>query len=305
MTDSKDEARIQRSFRGEGQTPYGTLYIVGTPIGNLDDITFRAIHILKEATWIAAEDTRQTRKLLTHFDIPGKLLSYHEHNKTKSGEALLDKLLAGETVALVSDAGLPAISDPGADIVASAVERGIPVVPIPGPNAALTALIASGLPTDGFTFVGFLPREKKKASETLAKWRRHPATLLFYEAPHRVEATLKLMLESWGDRRCVLARELTKRYEEFARGTISSCLRHVETTGPMGEYCVIVEGAAEGEGADEEAAPWWTDLTPEEHVAAYEAKEGLPHKEALKKAATDRNVPKRDLYNAIHQGKSE
>ncbi len=305
MTDGPDEARVQRSFRDEGRTPYGTLYIVGTPIGNLDDMTFRAIHILKEATWIAAEDTRQTRKLLTHFDIPGKLISYHEHNKAKSGEALLDKLLAGETVALVSDAGLPAISDPGADIVAAALERGVPVVPIPGPNAALTALIASGLSTETFTFVGFLPREKKKAAETLTKWKRHPATLLFYEAPHRVEATLKLMLDQWGDRRCALARELTKRFEEFARGTISSCLRHVEATGPMGEYCIVVEGGADGADEGEDAAHWWAGMTPAAHVAAYETREGLPHKEAIRKAAADRNVPKRELYNAIHQDRAE
>ncbi|TLS48586.1 16S rRNA (cytidine(1402)-2'-O)-methyltransferase [Paenibacillus antri] len=305
MLDNAEEARIQRSFRDEGRTPYGTLYIVGTPIGNLDDMTYRAVHILKEATWIAAEDTRQSRKLLTHFDIPGKLVSYHEHNKGKSGEALLDKLLAGETVALVSDAGMPAISDPGADLVAEAIERGVSVVPIPGPNAALTALVASGLPTDAFTFVGFLPRDKRKASETLARWKRQPATLLFYEAPHRVEATLKLMLEAWGDRRCVLARELTKRYEEFARGTISSCLKHVEANGPMGEYCVLVEGDSGIAGDGEDEIAWWAELTPAEHVEAYERKEGLPHKEALKKAAIDRNVPKRELYNAIHQGKPE
>ncbi|WP_309122889.1 16S rRNA (cytidine(1402)-2'-O)-methyltransferase [Paenibacillus sp.] len=305
MLDNAEEARIQRSFRDEGRTPYGTLYIVGTPIGNLDDMTYRAVHILKEATWIAAEDTRQSRKLLTHFDIPGKLVSYHEHNKEKSGEALLDKLLAGETVALVSDAGMPAISDPGADLVAEAIERGVSVVPIPGPNAALTALVASGLPTEAFTFVGFLPRDKRKASATLARWKRQPATLIFYEAPHRVEATLKLMLEAWGDRRCVLARELTKRYEEFARGTLSSCLKHVEANGPMGEYCVLVEGDSGLAGDGEEETAWWAELSPAEHVEAYERKEGLPHKEALKKAATDRNVPKRDLYNAIHQGKPE
>jgi len=305
MTEREEEARVQRSFRDEGRTPYGTLYLVGTPIGNLDDMTYRAVHILKEATWIAAEDTRQTRKLLTHFDIPGKLVSYHEHNKAKSGEALLDKLLAGDTVALVSDAGLPAISDPGADIVAEAIERGVNVVPIPGPNAALTALIASGLSTEAFTFVGFLPRDKRKAAETLGRWKRQPATLLFYEAPHRVEATLKLMLEAWGDRRCVLARELTKRFEEFARGTIAGCLRHVEASGPMGEYCILVEGAAEDSGGDDGEKLWWTDLSPAEHVAAYEQRYGLPHKEALKKAAVDRNMPKRDIYNAIHQDRPE
>jgi 16S rRNA (cytidine1402-2'-O)-methyltransferase len=299
------QANVQRSFRDAGSSIHGTLYLVGTPIGNLDDMTYRAVHILKEADWIAAEDTRQTRKLLTHFDIPGRLISYHEHNKGKSGEALIEKLLAGETIALVSDAGLPAISDPGADIVAAAVDRGISVVPIPGANAALTALIASGLPTTSFTFLGFLPREKKKVNAVLEEWKRHPATLLFYEAPHRIQATLRLMLEGWGDRRAVLARELTKRYEEFARGTIESCLRHVEQHGPMGEYCLLVEGYAAGEDEATPETVWWSSLTPEEHVTAYEREQGMSHKEALKKAATDRNVPKRDLYNAIHQERQE
>jgi len=294
---------VQRSFRSEDRSGYGTLYLVGTPIGNLEDMTFRAIHILKEADWIAAEDTRQTRKLLTHFDIPGKLVSYHEHNKEKSGESLLDKLLRGETVALVSDAGLPAISDPGADVAAAAIERGIPVVPVPGPNAALTALIASGLRTEAFTFIGFLPREKKKAAAKLETWRRHPATLIMYEAPHRVAATLRLLLETFGDRRAALARELTKRYEEFARGTLSSCLAFVEAQGAMGEYVVIVEGyEPSDDGRDEDGEPaWWAALTPEAHVDFYEREQGLPHKEAIRKAAADRQMPKRELYNAIHR----
>lgn len=295
--------QIQRSFQSETKQRSGTLYIVGTPIGNLEDMTFRAVRILKEAAWIAAEDTRQTRKLLTYFDIPGKLVSYHEHNKDKSGQDLIEKLRSGEDVALVSDAGLPAISDPGADLVHQAVDIGIPVVPIPGPNAALTALIASGLPTESFTFLGFLPREKKKMKGVLEEWQHHPSTLLFYEAPHRIVATLKSMLEAWGDRRAVLARELTKRYEEFARGTVSTCLRHVEEHGPMGEYCLIVEGGlGQPESAEEESA-WWGSLSPEEHVEAYERQHGLDRKEALKKAASDRNVPKRELYNAIHQQK--
>lgn len=302
--DAKNAAQVQRSFRDAERTPYGTLYLVGTPIGNLEDMSYRAVHILKEADWIAAEDTRQSRKLLTHFDIPGKLVSYHEHNKEKSGEALLERLAAGDNVALVSDAGLPAISDPGADLAASAIERGIPVVPIPGPNAALTALIASGLPTTAFTFVGFLPREKKKAASALRIWEKHPATLIFYEAPHRIAATLRLLLDAWGDRRAVLARELTKRYEEFARGTLSSCLRHVEENGPMGEYCLLVD-AYDGASETEERDEWWADLTPAAHVEAYETRHGLSHKEALKRAAADRGLPKRELYNAIHQDKTE
>jgi 16S rRNA (cytidine1402-2'-O)-methyltransferase len=292
--------QTQRSFRDAGQSPYGMLYLVGTPIGNLEDMSFRAVKILQEAAWIAAEDTRQTRKLLTHFDIPGnKLLSYHEHNKEKSGAVLVEKLLAGETIALVSDAGLPAISDPGADIVEAAIREGIAVIPIPGPNAALTALIASGLPTDAFTFIGFLPREKKKIAAVLNQWKSHSATMIFYEAPHRIAATLTLMSEYWGERRAVMARELTKRYEEFTRGTLASCLAHIEEHGPMGEYCLLVEGNVEADvQAPEEL--WWSALTPEQHVQVYEER-GVQHKEAIKKAAADRNMPKRELYNAIHQ----
>lgn len=298
--------RLQRSSPQGGEPAPGTLYLVGTPIGNLDDMSWRAVHILKEATWIAAEDTRRTRKLLTHFDISGKLVSYHEHNRRESGKALLEKLRAGDSVALVSDAGMPAVSDPGAELAAAAIDEGFAVVPVPGPNAALTALIASGLPTNAFVFLGFLPREKKKAIEELGKWRRVQATILFYEAPHRLAATLRVLLKEWGDRPCVLARELTKRYEEFARGTLSSCLAHVECEGAKGEYVVVVGGADDADDVPNEEAsqPWWSGLTVAEHVAAYETKEGLDRKEALKRAAGDRNVPKRELYDQLHRGRS-
>jgi 16S rRNA (cytidine1402-2'-O)-methyltransferase len=296
------EISVQKSFAAEDHDPArrrtGTLYLVGTPIGNLDDMTFRAVAILKEVSWVAAEDTRQTRKLLNHFGISARLLSYHEHNKDKSGPAILEILQEGESVALVSDAGLPAISDPGADLVEEAVRMHIPVVPIPGPNAALSALIASGLPTDKFTFIGFLPREKKKAAAVLEEWKTHPATIIFYEAPHRITATLRLLLDTWGDRRIVMARELTKRFEEFARGTVSSCLAHLESSPPIGEYCLIVEGAGVSD-PPESGESWWSGLTPEEHVARYESEHGLSRKDAIKRAASDRNIPKRILYNEI------
>lgn len=296
------QARKQKSFAGAHSV--GTLYLVATPIGNLEDMTFRAVHILKEVGCIAAEDTRQTRKLLTHFGISGTLLSYHEHNKQKSGPQLLERLEAGENVALVSDAGLPAISDPGAELVAEAAERGIPVVPIPGANAALSALIASGLPTDTFTFLGFLPREKKKAAAVLAQWKTHQATLILYEAPHRITATLKLMLTHWGNRRITLARELTKRYEEFMRGTIEGCIEQLESEGPVGEYCIVVEGSpAHDQNEADDHQAWWRDLTPQEHVAHYERTEGMSSKDALKRAAADRGVPKRELYAEIHREK--
>lgn len=294
---------VQRSFstgeNGTARRRIGTLYLVGTPIGNLDDMTFRAVSTLKEASWIAAEDTRQTKKLLNHFEIPARLLSYHEHNKDKSGAAIIGRLQEGEDVALVSDAGLPAISDPGADLVEEAVRLGIPVVPIPGPNAGLSALIASGLPTDRFTFLGFLPREKKKAAGVLEQWKANPATMIFYEAPHRVAATLRLILDLWGDRRLTMARELTKRYEEFARGTVSSCLTHLEANSPIGEYCLIVEGGSYVAAESGDNPPWWSDLSAEEHVSRYESEKGLTRKDAIKQAAADRNVPKRDIYNEV------
>ncbi|WP_199623838.1 16S rRNA (cytidine(1402)-2'-O)-methyltransferase [Paenibacillus alkalitolerans] len=298
------DVQVQKSFasqdNGSSGRKAGILYLVGTPIGNLDDMTYRAVAVLKEVSWVAAEDTRQTRKLLNRFEISARLLSYHEHNKEKSGSSIISKLQDGESVALVSDAGLPAISDPGVDLVEEAVRMNIPVVPIPGPNAALSALIASGLPTERFTFLGFLPREKKKASAVLEEWKTHQATIVLYEAPHRLLPTMRLLLDSWGDRRVVMARELTKRFEEFTRGTVASCLLHLEGTPPIGEYCLIVEGA-QASASDEAAPEWWTGLTPEQHVARYEKEHGLSRKDAIKQAASDRNVPKRIIYNEVNK----
>lgn len=290
---------IQKSYAGDRGG--GQLYLVGTPIGNLEDMTFRAIRTLKEADLIAAEDTRQTRKLLTHFDIHTRLVSYHEHNKQASGAELIRLMLEGQSVALVTDAGLPAISDPGYDLVRSAVEQGLDVVPIPGANAALSALIASGLPTDRFLFVGFLPREKKDLAETLRQLRGESATMIFYESPHRIRKTLEAMETSWGNRNVTLARELTKRYEEFVRGPLSECRELLKEQPPLGEYCIVVEGVAadmaESEGGNPEAN-WWSALSIEEHVQSYEEK-GLERKEAMRKTAQDRGVSKRDIYNEL------
>ncbi|MCY9662829.1 16S rRNA (cytidine(1402)-2'-O)-methyltransferase [Paenibacillus chondroitinus] len=288
---------VQKSYREDGNSS-GTLYLVATPIGNLEDMTFRAIRILKEVNLIAAEDTRQTRKLLTHFEIATRIVSYHEHNKQASGPELVRLLLEGQSIALVSDAGLPAISDPGYDLVRMAVEQGAPVVPVPGANAALSALIASGLPTERFAFVGFLPREKKDQTKVLEGLQHVQDTLLFYESPHRVDKTLARMAEVWGpERRVCLARELTKRYEEFLRGTISECLEYLAQHPPQGEYCMIVEGAS-AESAKEAADGWWEAMSLGEHVEHYEG-QGSDRKEAMKQVASDRGLSKRDVYNAL------
>lgn len=286
---------VQQSYRQEKEQ--GSLYLVGTPIGNLEDMTFRAVRILKEAALIAAEDTRQTRKLLTHFDIQTRLVSYHEHNKEASGKELVRLMLEGQSVALVSDAGLPAISDPGYELVKAAVEEGIAVIPIPGANAALSALIVSGLPTERFLFAGFLPRDRKSMHEELGRLQSVEATLLFYESPHRISKTIDHMLEVWGNRQAALVRELTKRYEEVARGTLAEAQAFLQQNEPLGEYCLVVAGVSKEERALAEAG-WWSEFTPEQHVLHYIG-QGLDKKEAIKKTAADRGVPKREIYNLL------
>ncbi|MGO4548754.1 16S rRNA (cytidine(1402)-2'-O)-methyltransferase [Paenibacillus sp. 2TAB23] len=291
---------IQKSFADAAASGVGSLYLVATPIGNLEDMTFRAIRTLKEVQLIAAEDTRQTRKLLTHFEIPTRIVSYHEHNKRASGPELVRLLLEGQSIALVSDAGLPAISDPGADLVKEAIENNIPVIPIPGANAALSALIISGLPTDRFLFAGFPPREKKSLTKWLQELHGQAGTLLFYESPHRINKTLVILREVLGDRQIACVRELTKRHEEAIRGTISECIDWFEEHPPQGEFCVVVEGAG-GIGASEQptADIWWSDLDLAAHVAHYE--EQYDRKEAIKRAALDRGLPKRDVYNEVNR----
>ncbi|ALS24777.1 16S rRNA (cytidine(1402)-2'-O)-methyltransferase [Paenibacillus naphthalenovorans] len=293
---------IQKSYHDAGEQR-GKLYLVGTPIGNLEDMTYRAVRVLREVQWIAAEDTRQTRKLLTHFDIATRMVSYHEHNKHASGPELVRLMQAGDSIALVSDAGLPAICDPGADLVRLAIDAEIDVIPVPGANAALSALIMSGLPTERFTFVGFLPRDKKPLEKELKALKREPGTVLCYESPHRLVKTLTAMSEILGeDHEICLIRELTKKYEEAVRGTIRECLAHLDEHPPQGEYCLVIRGSnGESSAESDDDAAWWTGLTPQEHVARYEA-EGFAHKEALRRAAQDRGVPKRELYNLLHQG---
>lgn len=284
----------QKSF-SEHET--GALYLVPTPIGNLDDMTFRAIDTLKEADWIACEDTRHTIKLCNHFKIETKLISYHEHSKLKREDELLSELHSGKTIALVSDAGTPAISDPGYELAKRAIEEGIPVIPLPGANAGISALIASGLETKSFLFYGFLDRRKKEKRAELEKLTAYEATLIFYEAPHRLKETLQCMHEQWGERKISICRELTKRHEEFIRGTLSEALDWCEQGTVKGEFCLVVEGRT---GSLTEEEKWWENLTITQHVEHYISL-NMTAKEAVKQVAIERSLPKREVYATYHQ----
>ncbi|MCG5103350.1 16S rRNA (cytidine(1402)-2'-O)-methyltransferase [Oceanobacillus alkalisoli] len=286
---------IQKSFANETE---GAIILVPTPIGNLEDITYRALNTLKTATVIAAEDTRNTKKLLNYFEITTPLTSYHEHTRNEKIEKLINKAESGAQIAVVSDAGMPAISDPGTDIVKAALERDIKVIVLPGANAALSALVGSGLSTDEFYFYGFLPRKKKEKVEVLDRLKSIPASLLFYESPFRVKDTVNVLHETLGDRKITLARELTKRFEEYIRGTIEEVLTWVETNELKGEFVIVVEGANEDDA--QAAADWWIDLEMKEHVEHYMDQEGLSSKEAIKQTAVDRGVPKREVYQNYH-----
>ncbi len=285
----------QKSFdQEEGK---GILYLVPTPIGNLEDMTFRAINILKQAALIAAEDTRNTRKLLNYFEIDTPVVSYHEHNKESSGVKLIEKLKEGEHIALVSDAGMPAISDPGYELVVQAVDEGLTVVPLPGANAALTALIASGLACQPFYFYGFLNRSRKEKRHELEALKRQEATLIFYESPHRLKETLTQMLEMLGPRQIVVCRELTKRFEEFIRGSLEEVLEWADQGEIRGEFVLIIEGSKE---QVEQEIAWWDNLTIEEHVNHYISVKNLSSKDAIKQTAKDRGLNKRDVYQTYH-----
>jgi len=277
----------------------GCLYLVATPIGNLEDITLRALRILKEVDIIAAEDTRNTKKLLSYYDISTPLVSYHEHNQEQAGEKILQWLGEGKTVALVSDAGMPCISDPGADIVRKAVEADFAVVPIPGANAALTALIASGLSPQPFYFFGFLHRSSKERKKQLSLLKNRKETLIFYEAPHRLQDTLKDMEAVLGNRNIVLARELTKKFEEFLRGTVEEAVQWTKDNEVRGEFCIILEGSQDGEESEDEA-PYWSNMTIKEHVELLMKEKQLTSKEAIKEVAKLRGLPKREVYQEYH-----
>lgn len=269
----------------------GTLYLCATPIGNLEDITYRAVRCLREADLIAAEDTRHTKLLLAAYDIDTPLTSYHEHNKDSKGPILIEKLLAGAMVAVVSDAGMPAICDPGSDLVKLALAQSIPVVPVPGANAGLTGLIASGMDTTRFTFVGFLPKTKKHRLPVLESVKNYGGTLIFYEAPHRLQTVLREILEVLGDRQAVLCRELTKRYEQYYHGTLGQLLEKLAAEGIRGEFVILVEGLTAAEAAD--------DTLPDYVALVRELMEqGISKKEAVRTVAKRCGVSKRDVYQA-------
>ena len=271
----------------------GTLYLSATPIGNLEDMTFRAVRLLRETPLIAAEDTRHTRKLLARYDIHTRLVSYHEHNKFEKGPRLVDFLLAGNDLVCVSDAGLPGIADPGSHLAALVIDAGLAVSPLPGANAALSALICSGLDTRRFAFIGFLPRTTTKRDELLAEVAARKDTLIFYEAPHHLRDTLKALINSFGGARpAAAARELTKRYEEFRRGTLADLLVHYSEEEPRGEFVLIVAGAA---GEEQEVA---LKETPQELVARF-MEEGRTKKEAMREAAKCLHLSRRDVYQAL------
>ncbi|CAH0347564.1 16S rRNA (cytidine(1402)-2'-O)-methyltransferase [Bacillus sp. CECT 9360] len=286
----------QKSFENEGEKP--ALYLVPTPIGNLEDMSFRAIRILKEADVIAAEDTRNTKKLCNYFEIETQVISYHEHNKQSSGKLIVDRLLSGQTVALVSDAGMPTISDPGFELVKEALAEKIAVIPLPGANAALTALISSGLSPQPFYFYGFLSRNTKEKKRELETLKRINSTWILYESPHRLKETLKAMLEIVGDRQIVLCRELTKKFEEFIRGTITEVISWASETEIRGEFCLIIEGSEIREEIQEEN--WWDDMELATHVDHYIVEQDLSSKEAIKQVAKDRGIQKREVYQAFH-----
>lgn len=289
--------KTQKSFSGQSTT--GILYLVATPIGNLEDMTIRAIRLMKEADYIAAEDTRNTKKLCNYFEIDTPLISYHEHNLEYGGDKLLDLLRGGKNIALVSDAGLPCISDPGADIVAKAVEENLSVVPVPGANAALSALISSGLSTLSFTFHGFLPRQKKDRKAALEAIQYHKETMIFYEAPHRLKDTLRDAQQILGpSRKVVLAREVTKKFEEFVRGTLEEAVKWAENEEIRGEFVLVFAGSTEENPVDSEK--WWTELSIIDHVNQVIEKQSLTSKEAIKVVAVERDLPKRDVYQEYH-----
>lgn len=303
MSDKKKKTREVSEGQSMVSTPEevrkigkGSLFLCGTPIGNLRDASTRLKETLAIVDLVAAEDTRESIKLLNHFEIKNKLFSYHEHNKREAGPALIDRMLQGDNVALVSDAGMPGISDPGEDLVKLCIEAGIEITPIPGPSAAITALVVSGLPCDRFTFEGFLPKGKKEKKQRLAELKDEVRTMIFYEAPHRLVDFLEELIGAFGDREASVSRELTKKFEEHRRGTLSEIMKYYEEKGIRGEFVVIVRGS--DENFIEKSQKKWDNITVAEHVSQY-IKEGLDKKDAMKQAALDRGIPKREVYNSL------
>ena len=276
----------------------GTLYLCATPIGNLEDITYRVLRTLKEVDLIAAEDTRNSIRLLNHFEIKTPMTSYHEYNKIDKAYQLVAKMRAGQNIALITDAGTPGISDPGEDIVRICYEEGIPVTSLPGAAACITALTMSGLPTRRFAFEAFLPKDKKEHQAVLEELKTETRTIIIYEAPHHLVRTLQELSDTLGgDRRLTICRELTKRHEEKLQMTLADSLSYYEVNEPRGEYVLIIAGRSREEMKKEEQAGWEA-LSLEEHMAHYES-QGIDRKEAMKRVAKDRGVSKRDIYQAL------
>jgi 16S rRNA (cytidine1402-2'-O)-methyltransferase len=273
------------------------LYLVATPIGNLEDLTLRALRVLKEVDLIACEDTRHTRRLLDHFGVNKPTISYHEHNEQKRADELVERMLGGQSVALVSDAGTPGISDPAYRIVTAAIERGVEVVPVPGATAMIPALVASGLPTDSFLFAGFLPSKKMARRARLEELKPERATLIFYEAPHRIRETLLDAREILGDRQMALARELTKLHEEFIRGNISDVIARFESREPRGEMTLVIAGNREDNLGLVE------DIPISEQVERLAREQGLSRNDAIKQAARSRGLSKREAYQLMLEEK--
>ena len=272
----------------------GTLFIVATPIGNLSDITYRAVKVLGDVDLIACEDTRHTRKLLQHFGIATKTISYHDHNEQERSDQLLEILREGKNIAVVSDAGTPAISDPGFRLVRAAIEAGVAVVPVPGPSALITALVAAGVPTDEFFFAGFLSAKSHARQVKLLELASVPATLIFYEAPHRLAATLQDALAILGERKAVVARELTKLHEEIRRGRLSELAEHYSQENPRGEIVLIIDRNVLSDSGHDESAQY----SVEQLVANFEA-EGVDHRAALKKAARELGLSRAEAYRRL------
>ena len=277
----------------------GMLYLCATPIGNLGDMTPRVVETLRQVDVIAAEDTRNSIKLLNHFEINTPMTSYHEYNKVEKAHQLIAKMQEGQDVALITDAGTPAISDPGEVLVAMCHEAGITVTSLPGPAACITALTLSGLSTRRFCFEGFLPADKKEKALVLEELKQESRTMILYEAPHHLVKTLEELYQNLGNRRITLCRELTKKFETILPTTLEDALEKYESEEPRGEYVLVLEGKS-FEQKKEEAIKSWEEMTIEEHMAYYEA-QGMDNKSAMKQVAKDRGVGKRDIYSYLNK----
>ncbi len=275
----------------------GTLYLCATPIGNLEDMTFRAVRILKEVDVIAAEDTRNSVKLLNHFDIHTPMTSYHEFNKIDKGHYLVSRLLNGENIALITDAGMPGISDPGEELVRMCRDAGVPVTAVPGACACVTALVISGRPTRRFCFEAFLPTDKKERRAVLEELKTETRTSIIYEAPHRLVKTLQELLGELGDRKLTVCKELTKKHETGFETTLQEAVPYYEQNEPRGEYVLVLEGCSRQQ-MEQEAQDAWKEMSLKDHMKVYED-QGMNRKDAMKQVAKDRGVGKREIYQAL------